>query len=75
MAPMAGRAVGIAPAGLVTEFTASEPLARMELAADSPLWMAPLILDERELAASPVAVEATERRLSTSEDKTAAAEL
>jgi hypothetical protein len=72
---MAGRAVGIAPAGLVAELTASEPLWRMELAAASPLWTAPLILEESELAASPVAVAASELRLATSEDMDAAAEL
>ena len=50
---------------------ALDALWRMELAAFSPLW----ILEEMELAAAPVAVETSERRLASSEDAAASAEL
>ena len=72
-APMAGRPVGTAPAVLlvVAELRALDALWRMELAAFSPLW----ILEEMELAAAPVAVETSERRLASSEDAAASAEL
>jgi hypothetical protein len=75
MAPIAGRAVGTAAWLLVAEATAWLPLFLTELTAASPLWTALLILAEIEEAAAPVAVEASERRLASSEDRPAVMEL
>lgn len=76
MAPIAGRAVGIAAWELVAELAAPVTLLRRELAADSPLAMALLMRAEMEdLAAELVMVAASDLRLSTSDERDAAREL